>query len=112
MDDTMDQQPAPRERVGSRAWVRTVGVIGGGLMAGGILVGTMTAANAASDGTTATPSTSQEEVTPAPAAADGTTEDVAAADCPEGGGGADPGTVPDSGTTPDGGTESESDSAG
>ena len=36
MDEHQDQQPA-RERTGSRAWGRTVGLIGGGLMAGGIL---------------------------------------------------------------------------
>jgi hypothetical protein len=29
MDDAMEQ-PARRERIGSRAWVRTVGLVGGG----------------------------------------------------------------------------------
>jgi hypothetical protein len=44
-------QPAPgargmRERIGQRAWVRSAAWVGGGLVAGGILAGTVTAAAA------------------------------------------------------------------
>jgi aryl-alcohol dehydrogenase-like predicted oxidoreductase len=87
MDDTTDQQPAPRERIGPRARVRTVGLIAGGLLAGGILTGTMTANAATDTGTTTTPSVTQEE--------SATTDDGSTAapeDCPEGAG-------PDSGST-------------
>ena len=88
MNDTTAEQPAPRERIGSRAWVRTVGLVGGGLLAGGILTGTVTA-TAAEDSTTDTPSVTQEEGT----TTDGTT---APEDCPEGARG-DAGTTPESG---------------
>ncbi|MGY2065897.1 hypothetical protein [Blastococcus sp. SYSU DS0619] len=94
MEHTADEQPAPRERIGSRAWVRTVGLVGGGLLAGGILAGTVSAT--AAEGTT-TPEVTQEQ---------GTTS---AEDCPEGGARGDAGTLPGSGTdeaTPESSTES------
>ena len=83
MDNVTDEQPAPRERVGSRAWVRTVGLVGGGLLAGGILAGTLTANAATDESTTPTPSVTQEE---------GTTGTTAPEDCPEGAGGPRGGT--------------------
>src|SRR5688572_3651961 len=48
MDDNTDntateQQPVVRERIGKRAWVRSVALVGSGLIAGGILAGTLTA---------------------------------------------------------------------
>jgi predicted nucleic acid-binding Zn-ribbon protein len=43
------EQPAPRERIWTRPWVRSVALVSGGLLAGGILAGTITA-NAADDG--------------------------------------------------------------
>ena len=106
MDDTTGAQHQARERVGSRAWVRTVGLIGGGLMAGGILAGTVTANAATGEATAPTPP-AQEEVTRAATAAEGTSEDVAPADCPDDGAGADAGTVPDGGTTPSGGADGD-----
>jgi hypothetical protein len=79
MDENVEeQQPARRERVGSRAWVRTVGLVGGGLMAGGILAGTLSANAATDDGTASSTSVTQE---------DGTTSTATTpADCPEGAG--------------------------
>ena len=77
MENLTDEQPAPRERIGSRAWVRTVGLVGGGLVAGGILAGTLTANAATDESTTTTPSVTQEE---------GTTGTTAPEDCPEGAG--------------------------
>jgi hypothetical protein len=56
-DNTTEQQPAGRERMGRRAWVRSTALIGTGLVAGGILAGTLTA-TAADTGTTAADSTS------------------------------------------------------
>ena len=56
-DNTTEQQPAGRERTGRRAWVRSTALIGTGLVAGGILAGTLTA-TAADTGTTAADSTS------------------------------------------------------
>ncbi len=100
MDDTTGAQHQARERVGSRAWVRTVGLIGGGLMAGGILAGTVTANAATGEATAPTPP-AQEEVTRAATAAEGTAEDVAPADCPDDGAGANTGTVPGSGAEGD-----------
>ena len=88
MENMTEEQPAPRERVGSRAWVRTAGLVGGGLMAGGILAGTLTANAATDDSTTNPPSVTQEDGT-----TDGTT---ASEDCPEGAGPRGGGT-----TTPD-----------
>jgi hypothetical protein len=44
--DTTPTAPGPRERVGPRAWVRSAAWVGGGLVAGGILAGTVTAAAA------------------------------------------------------------------
>ena len=44
--DTTPTVPGPRERVGRRAWVRSAAWVGGGLVAGGILAGTVTAAAA------------------------------------------------------------------
>jgi len=43
MDDTTAEQRPRRERIGSRPWVRTVSLVGGGLPAGGILAGTLSA---------------------------------------------------------------------
>ena len=95
MENMTEEQPAPRERVGSRAWVRTAGLVGGGLMAGGILAGTLTANAATDDSTTTPPSVTQEDGT----TTDGTT---APEDCPEGAGPRGGGTTtPDDGTTPD-----------
>jgi len=99
MDNVTDEQPAPRERVGSRAWVRTFGLVGGGLLAGGILAGTLTANAATDESTTPTPSVTQEE---------GTTGTTAPEDCPEGAGGPRGGT----GTAPDGTTTPESTTPG
>ena len=92
MDDTTGSQPQLRERVGSHAWVRTVGLVGSGLVAGG----TLTATAATDEGTTSTPSVTQEQGT---TTEDGTTTDgtTAPEDCPEGAGG--------SGTSPDGSTD-------
>jgi hypothetical protein len=99
MENLTGEQPAPRERIGSRAWVRTVGLVGGGLVAGGILAGTLTANAATDESTTTTPSVTQEE---------GTTGTTTPEDCPEGAGprggtstAPDGSTTPDDGTTPD-----------
>jgi LytS/YehU family sensor histidine kinase len=43
MDDTTTEEHPRRERMGSHAWVRTVSLVGGGLLAGGIVAGTLTA---------------------------------------------------------------------
>jgi hypothetical protein len=51
-DETEQQPPRVRERVGRHAWVRSAALVGGGLVAGGILAGTITA-TAATSGTTA-----------------------------------------------------------
>ena len=68
MDDQMAQMPEPteqqkptwRERIGQRAWVRSVALVGGGVIAGGIIAGTVTA-TAAEDRSGTTPSTTQED---------------------------------------------------
>lgn len=63
-DGGWSSEPAGRrEGIGRRTWVRSVALVGGGLVAGGILAGTLTA-NAASDDTSSTtsaPSDSQED---------------------------------------------------
>jgi hypothetical protein len=67
----MDEQttdatpPAPgkrglRERIGQRPWVRSAALVGSGLVAGGILAGTVTA-TAADDGVTSAPSSAAAE---------------------------------------------------
>jgi hypothetical protein len=59
--DTAQPQPALRERIGQRAWVRSAALVGGGLIVGGIIAGTVTA-NAADEGsTTQDSSTSQHD---------------------------------------------------
>jgi hypothetical protein len=57
-----DPGQAPRN-FGRRAWVRSVALVGGGLVAVGILAGTLTA-NAATDDTSAPSSSSQEAGAP------------------------------------------------
>ena len=94
MDDAVEQ-PDRRERVGSRAWVRTVGLVGSGLVAGGIMAGTLTATAATDEGSTSTPSVTQEEA----AAADSTTP----GDCPQEGG--TQGTAPDRSSSDDSATD-------
>jgi hypothetical protein len=60
-NETAQQKPTLRERIGQRAWVRSAALVGGGLIAGGIIAGTVTA-NAADEGsTTPDSSTSQED---------------------------------------------------
>ena len=44
--DATPTAPGSRERIGQRAWVRSAAWVGGGLVAGGILAGTVTAAAA------------------------------------------------------------------
>jgi hypothetical protein len=44
--DATPTAPGPRERIRQRAWVRSAAWVGGGLVAGGILAGTVTAAAA------------------------------------------------------------------
>ena len=44
--DATPTAPGPRERLGQRGWVRSAAWVGGGLVAGGILAGTVTAAAA------------------------------------------------------------------
>ena len=59
MDGENEQRrPGLRERIGRRAWVRSVALVSGGLVAGGIIAGTITA-NAADEGTGRDSSTSQ-----------------------------------------------------
>jgi hypothetical protein len=55
------QQPVVCERVGRRAWVRSVALVGSGLVAGGILAATLTAVAADDETGTAGSSTVQEE---------------------------------------------------
>ena len=59
MDENTGEQAAKRQRVWSRPWARSAALVGGGLIVGGILAGTITA-NAADDGTTP-PSAGQED---------------------------------------------------
>jgi hypothetical protein len=54
MDSETENEAAPpkptmRERIGRRAWVRSVALVGSGLLVGGIVAGTVTA-NAADEG--------------------------------------------------------------
>jgi hypothetical protein len=60
--ETPQQKPTLRERIGRRAWVRSVALVGGGVLVGGIIAGTVTA-NAADDGSPDS-STSQEDTRP------------------------------------------------
>jgi hypothetical protein len=63
-NETAQQKPTLRERIGQRAWLRSAALVGGGVIAGGIIAGTV-AANAADDGRTAPgSSTSQEDGRP------------------------------------------------
>lgn len=48
-----------RERIGRRAWVRSVALVGSGLIAGGIVAGTVTAS--AAEDVPADPTTTQED---------------------------------------------------
>src|SRR5215207_9536709 len=72
MDETTtDATPTPtpgrrglRERIGGRPWVRSAALVGGGLITGGILAGTVTVTATAADDGTSTSTTS-------PAAEDG-----------------------------------------
>jgi hypothetical protein len=50
-----------RERIGQRAWVRSVALVGGGVIAGGIIAGTVTATAADEGGTGPDSSTSQDD---------------------------------------------------
>jgi hypothetical protein len=57
--------PAPgkrgvRERIGQRPWVRSAALVGSGLVAGGILAGTLTA-TAADDGATTAPTSAADD---------------------------------------------------
>jgi hypothetical protein len=66
MDDNTDntateQQPVVRERTGKRAWVRSAALVGSGLIAGGILAGTLTAVAADDETGTTDSSTVQED---------------------------------------------------
>ncbi len=63
MEDHTDQQDTGRrERIGTRPWVRSAALVGSGLVAGGILAGTLTATAATDDETgSSTPSTSRED---------------------------------------------------
>jgi hypothetical protein len=54
MDETTPERPRIRERIGQRAWVRPAAWFGGGLLAGGILAGTVTAAAAEDEAGTGT----------------------------------------------------------
>jgi hypothetical protein len=58
---TTEQQPVARERIGQRAWVRTTALVGSGLVAGGILAGTLTATAAGDETGTTDSSTVQED---------------------------------------------------
>jgi hypothetical protein len=60
-DKTTEQQPVVRERIGKRAWVRSAALVGSGLVAGGILAGTLTAVAADDETGTSGSSTVQEE---------------------------------------------------
>ena len=59
-EPTQQQKATWRERIGRRAWVRSVALVGGGVIAGGIIAGTVTA-TAAEDDSGPTSSTSQED---------------------------------------------------
>jgi hypothetical protein len=63
-DGTAQPKRGFRERIGQRPWVRSVALVGSGLIAGGIIAGTVTAT--AADEGTATPdsSTTQEDGRP------------------------------------------------
>jgi hypothetical protein len=54
MDDTSAEQPGNRERIRRRDWVRSAAWAGSGLVAGGILAGTVTAAAADDEPSTGT----------------------------------------------------------
>ena len=58
-DETAQRRPGLRERIRRRGWVRSVALVGAGLIAGGVIAGTVTA-NAADDGTPGS-STSQHD---------------------------------------------------
>jgi predicted nucleic acid-binding Zn-ribbon protein len=58
-NETPQQRPGLRERIGQRAWVRSAALVGGGLIVGGIIAGTVTA-NAADEGSTATDSSASQ----------------------------------------------------
>ena len=65
-NETAQQKPSWRERIGHRAWVRSVALVGSGLVVGGIVAGTV-AANAADEGRPGPDSaTSQEDSRPGP----------------------------------------------
>jgi hypothetical protein len=59
--DPEQQQPAPRERIGRRAWVHSAALVGGGLIVGAIIAGTVTATAADEGNTSPDSSTSQRE---------------------------------------------------
>jgi hypothetical protein len=61
-NETAQQKPGLRERIGQRAWVRSAALVGGGVIVGGIIAGTVTA-NAADDGSPGS-STSREDGRP------------------------------------------------
>jgi hypothetical protein len=60
MADEPEQQPEVRERIGQRPWLRSAALIGGGLVVGGILAGTLSANAATGDPAVATYSYGQE----------------------------------------------------
>jgi hypothetical protein len=59
-NEAAQPEPTLRERIGRRAWVRSVALVGSGLIVGGIVAGTV-AANAADDGTTTPGSSTTQE---------------------------------------------------
>jgi hypothetical protein len=61
-NETAQQKPGLRERIGQRAWVRSAALVGGGVIVGGLIAGTVTA-NAADDGSPGS-STSREDGRP------------------------------------------------
>jgi hypothetical protein len=63
-NETAQQQPTLRERIGRRAWVRSAALVGGGVIVGGIIAGTVTATAADEGSRTPGSSTSQEDGRP------------------------------------------------
>jgi hypothetical protein len=60
MDETANDGPAPRETRRRRAWLRSTALVGGGVLVGGILAGTVAAYAATDDRPAATSSAGPE----------------------------------------------------
>jgi hypothetical protein len=62
--ETAQGKPRLRERIGQRAWVRSAALVGGGVIVGGIIAGTVTAYAADEGSRSSDSSTTQEDTRP------------------------------------------------